>query len=54
MALNDLGTTAQLFVSNVFNISGGFAGSVTRLNVSLSPSGINVLTQNPEIRPLLS
>jgi hypothetical protein len=43
MALNDLGTKAQLFVSNVFNTSGDFAGSITRLDVSLSSSRITVL-----------
>jgi hypothetical protein len=43
MALNDLGTKAQLFVSNIFNTSGDFAGSITRLDVSLSSSGITVL-----------
>jgi hypothetical protein len=43
MALNDRGSTAQLFVSNVFDTKGKFAGSITRLDVSLSPSGITVL-----------
>ena len=46
MALNDLGNTAQLFVSNVFNTSGNFAGSITRLDVSLSSSGITILDQH--------
>jgi hypothetical protein len=43
MALNDRGNTAQLFVSNIFDTSGNFAGSITRLDVSVSPSGITVL-----------
>ena len=43
MALNDRDNTAQLFVSNIFDTSGKFAGSITRLDVSLSPSGITVL-----------
>jgi hypothetical protein len=46
MALNDLGSTAQLFVSDVFNTSGDFAGSITRLDVSLSSSGITILDQH--------
>src|SRR5215469_18023035 len=43
MALNDRGSTAQLFISNIFDTTGHFAGSITRLDVSLSPSGIGVL-----------
>ena len=43
MALNDRGDTAQLFVSNIFDTKGHFAGSITRLDVSLSSSGITVL-----------
>jgi hypothetical protein len=43
MALNDRGSTAQLFVSNVFDTKGNFAGSITRLDVSVSASGITVL-----------
>src|SRR5215469_9925620 len=43
MALNDRGNTAQLFVSNIFDTKGNFAGSITRLDVALSPSGITVL-----------
>ena len=45
MALNDLGTTAQLFVSNIFNPSDTsvFSGNITRLDVSLTSSGITVL-----------
>jgi hypothetical protein len=43
MALNDRGDTAQLFVSNIFDTKGNFAGSITRLDVSLSASGITVL-----------
>jgi DNA-binding beta-propeller fold protein YncE len=43
MALNDCGDTAQLFVSNIFDTKGHFAGSITRLDVSLSASGITVL-----------
>jgi hypothetical protein len=43
MALNDRGSTAQLFVSNIFDTTGHFAGSITRLDVLLSPSGITVL-----------
>jgi hypothetical protein len=43
MALNDRGDTAHLFVSNIFDTAGQFAGSITRLDVLLSPSGITVL-----------
>lgn len=43
MALNDRGNTAQLFVSNVFDIAGNFAGSITRLDVMFLPSGMTVL-----------
>jgi hypothetical protein len=43
MALNDRGNTAQLFVSNIFDTKDHFAGSVTRLDVLLSASGITVL-----------
>jgi len=43
MALNDRGNTAQLFVSNIFDTKGHFAGSITRLDVSLSAAGITVL-----------
>jgi len=43
MALNDRGNTAQLFVANIFDTKGNFAGSITRLDVSVSPSGITVL-----------
>ena len=43
MALNDSGDTAQLFVSNIFDTKGNFAGSITRLDVLLSPSGVTVL-----------
>jgi hypothetical protein len=43
MALNDRDDTAQLFVSNIFDTTGKFAGSITRLDVLLSPSGITVL-----------
>jgi hypothetical protein len=43
MALNDRGSTAQLFVSNIFDTTDHFAGSITRLDVLLSPSGITVL-----------
>ncbi len=42
MALNDRGNTAQLFVSNIFDTKGNFAGSITRLDVSLSATGITV------------
>jgi DNA-binding beta-propeller fold protein YncE len=43
MALNDRDDTAQLFVSNIFDPAGNFAGSITRLDVLLSPTGITVL-----------
>jgi DNA-binding beta-propeller fold protein YncE len=43
MALNDHGDRAQLFVSNVFDTKGHFAGSITRLDVLLSATGITVL-----------
>ena len=43
MALNDHGDTAQLFVSNIFDTKGHFAGSITRLDVLLSASGITIL-----------
>lgn len=43
MTLNDRGNTAQLFVSNVFDTSGNFAGSITRLDVVFLPSGMTVL-----------
>ena len=43
MALNDRGNAAQLFVSNIFDTKDHFAGSITRLDVSLSASGITVL-----------
>jgi DNA-binding beta-propeller fold protein YncE len=43
MALNDRGTTAQLFISNIFNSSHGFDGTITRLEVVLSSGSINVL-----------
>jgi hypothetical protein len=43
MALNDRGTTAQLFISNIFDGSGNFDGTITRLDVALSPSAITVL-----------
>jgi DNA-binding beta-propeller fold protein YncE len=43
MALHDRGDTAQLFVSNIFDTTDHLAGSITRLDVSLSPSGITVL-----------
>jgi hypothetical protein len=43
MALNDHGDSAQLFVSNVFDTKGNFAGSITRLDVLLSATGITVL-----------
>ena len=45
MALNDHDNTAQLFVSNIFDASGNFAGSITRLEVLMSPSGITVLNK---------
>jgi hypothetical protein len=43
MALSDRGTTAQLFISNIFNPSGSFDGTITRLDVGLAPSSITVL-----------
>jgi len=43
MALNDRGNTTQIFVSNIFDTKDHFAGSITRLDVSLSASGITVL-----------
>lgn len=43
MALNDRGNTAQLFVSNIFDTKDNFAGSITRLDVSLSATGITVM-----------
>jgi hypothetical protein len=43
MALNEDEDIAQLFVSNIFDTKGNFAGSITRLDVLLSPSGITVL-----------
>jgi hypothetical protein len=43
MALNEHGSTAQLFVANIFDATGQFAGSITRLDVMLSPSGITVM-----------
>jgi len=45
MALNDRGVTAQLFVSNIFDTSGTLpaSGSITRLDVLMSSSGITVL-----------
>jgi hypothetical protein len=43
MALDDHGATAQLFVSNIFNASGDFAGTITRLDVALSPGSVTVL-----------
>jgi hypothetical protein len=42
MALNDRGSSAQLFVSNIFDTKGNFKGSITRLDVSLSATGITV------------
>jgi hypothetical protein len=45
MALNDSDNTAQLFVSNIFDTSGNFSGSITRLDVLMSPSGITVLNK---------
>jgi hypothetical protein len=45
MALNDRDNTAQLFVSNIFDTSGNFAGSITRLDILVSPSGITVLNK---------
>lgn len=43
MALNESEDIAQLFVSNIFDAKGNFAGSITRLDVLLSPSGVSVL-----------
>jgi len=43
MALNERKDIAQLFVSNIFDAKGNFAGSITRLDVLLSPSGVTVL-----------
>jgi DNA-binding beta-propeller fold protein YncE len=43
MALNDHGDTAQIFVSNIFDTKGHFSGSITRLDVLVSASGITVL-----------
>ena len=43
MALHDRGDTAQLFISNIFDTTGHFVGSITRLDVLLSPSGIIML-----------
>jgi hypothetical protein len=43
MALNDRGSTAQLFVSNIFDTKDHFAGSITRLDVWLSPFAIIVM-----------
>jgi hypothetical protein len=43
MALNEREDIAQLFVSNIFDAKGNCAGSITRLDVLLSPSGITVL-----------
>lgn len=43
MALNEREDISQLFVSNIFDTKGNFAGSITRLDVMLSPSGITVL-----------
>jgi hypothetical protein len=40
---NDRGSTAQLFVSNIFDTKGNFAGSITRLDVVFLPSGMTVL-----------
>ena len=45
MALNDRGNTAQLFVANVFDTMGHFAGSITRLDVLMSSSGITVMNK---------
>ena len=45
MALNDRGNTAQLFVANIFDTMGRFAGSITRLDVLMSPSGITVMNK---------
>jgi len=49
MALNDQGAFAQLFVSNIFdltgtsNFNGEHGGTITRLDVALSPTSISVL-----------
>ena len=43
MALNDRGPIAQLFISNIFDGSGSFDGTITRLDVVLSPGSITVL-----------
>jgi hypothetical protein len=43
MALNDRGRTGQLFISNIFDTSGSFAGTITRLDVAISSTGITVL-----------
>jgi hypothetical protein len=43
MALNEDEDIAQLFVSNIFDTKGNFAGSIRRLDVLLSPSGMTVL-----------
>ena len=43
MALNEREDVSQLFVSNIFDAKGNFAGSITRLDVLLSPSGVTVL-----------
>lgn len=43
MALNDRDSSAQLFVANIFDTTDHFAGSITRLDVLLSPSAITVL-----------
>jgi hypothetical protein len=43
MALNDRGTTAQLFISNIFDPSGDFAGTITRLDVAFSRNSVVVL-----------
>src|SRR5215469_17792753 len=45
MALNDRGNTAQLFVANIFDTMGHFAGSITRLDVLMSSSGITVMNK---------
>jgi len=43
MALNDQGMTAQLFVSNIFNNSGAFDGTIARIDVSFSGNTVNVI-----------
>lgn len=43
MALNELDDIAQLFIANVFDTKGNFAGSITRLDVLLSSSGVTVV-----------